>query len=104
MNGNLVVRLGDNATLNTSWNPVLAYQGLDVYYNITFNETVYTTSNTTMILSTSGMDECQFASIFVKPFIKTTNQILNGTTKQWNISIASESFQLHYVNCSCHIL
>uniref|UniRef100_A0A1X7U6G2 Fibronectin type-III domain-containing protein n=1 Tax=Amphimedon queenslandica TaxID=400682 RepID=A0A1X7U6G2_AMPQE len=87
--GNLVVRLGDNSTLNISWSPVFAYQGLGVYYDITFNETVHTTSDTNIVLPTLEMDECQFASIFIKPFIKTTDQALNGTTKQWNISIAT---------------
>lgn len=91
MTGNLVVRIRDNSTLNISWNPVFAYQGLDVYYEITFNETVHTTSATNIVLPTSEMDKCQFASILVKPFIKTPDRTLNGTTKQWNISIASES-------------
>ena len=94
----LVISKSNDTFLNISWGPVFAYEGLIVYYNISFNGTICTTTDTNIEVSTTGMDLCQFTSVYITPFIKTADQMLIATTRTWNIPTESERFRIsHYL-------
>ena len=78
-----------DASINISWTPVFAYEGLTVYYNISINGTVYTGSNSDIEVFTTGMDQCQFLSVSITPFINETDQILMNHN-EWRLPIESE--------------
>ena len=74
------------AFLNISWSPVSAYEGLIVLYNISFNGTYSTQSNTWTTFNTADRAQCDYISLSITPFINATDQTLVGNASQWNIS------------------
>lgn len=86
---NLVVNKLTNASFNISWTPVFAYEGLTVYYNISINGTIRTGINSNIEVFTTEMDQCQFLSVSITPFINETDQILMNHN-EWRLPIESE--------------
>ena len=82
-----------DSLLNISWNPVSAYEGLDVYYNISLDIEMFdiVQSDTWLTYNTTAKDKCDLMSVSITPFINTTDEMLVGHTSQWDIPVEGES-------------
>lgn len=93
-----------DSLLNISWNPVSAYEGLEVYYNISLGIGMFdiVQSNTWLtygqnVTKMDKMDKCDLLSFYITPFINTTDEMLVGYTSQWDIPVEGESVRKYYV-------
>lgn len=88
-----------DSLLNISWNPVSAYEGLEVYYNISLGIKTFdiVQSDTWLTYNTTKMDKCDLLSFYITPFINTTDEMLVGYTSQWDIPVEGESVRKYYV-------